>query len=140
MNNWFECIIKHETVDSSGTIVSAQSKVIINSTSYTDVENKLSLLKGVELPEEFFVTNIKKAFFEDIIIQPDPEYWFRAKVIFLEINEKNGKPKKTPKFFLVPGSDFISSTTLLNEYIKNHYITDSYIHTISLTNITYIVR
>lgn len=140
MNNWYECTIKADKIDNEGNIINSQSKFLIKSISYSDVENRISNFKGNELPENLLVLNIKQALYEDIIIKPNPNYWFKAKVIFLDINEKTGKPQKKSKSFLVPGDNFFEAIKTLQEYIQSHYLIDSYIHSFILTNITDVIQ
>lgn len=136
MNIWFECTIKYEAANEVGDIVSKNDRILISTVSYTEVENKISTLRGNDIPEGAVISNIKKATYEDIIFKGESDYWFKGKVIFLEASEKSDKQKKVSRNFLIPANNFVGATEILIEYLRSHYITDNYIHTLSLTNIT----
>lgn len=136
MNNWFECTIKYDAANEVGDIVSKIDRILISTISYTEVEKKISTLRGAEVQEGAVISNIKKATYEDIIFKGERDYWFKGRVIFLEASEKSEKQKKVSRNFLIPADDFVGATEVLIEYLKSHYITDNYIHTLSLTNIT----
>lgn len=136
MNNWFECTIKYDAANEVGDIVSKTDRVLISTISYTEVEKKVSTLRGNDLPEEALIVNIKKASYEDIIFKGECDYWFKGKVIFIESSDNSDKLKKVPRNFLIPANDFFGATEILLDYLKNHYVTDNYINSINLTNIT----
>lgn len=138
MANWYECNIKYDKLDNDGITVKTNEKVLVFSNNYSDVETKVIKSLG-QYAQGLIIGNIKKVFYEDVILDSIFEYWFKAKVIFKEVNDK-GKERKTPKTFILSAKDFIEATTILDKLLETGYVAETYIHTISLSNISDIIK
>lgn len=138
MSNWYECSIKYDKLNNEGVVIKVAEKVLVLTESYSDVEAQIINSMG-QYTQGLIIGNIKKVFYEDVLHNEIFEYWFKAKVIFKEVNE-SGKEKKTPKTFILSASNFIEATNTLNQLLEAGYISDTYIYSISLTNISGVIK
>lgn len=137
MTNWYECNIKYDKLDDYGNLIKVNEKVLVYTENFSQVESKINDNLG-SYAQGLVIGNIKKVHYEDVIVCESKEYWFKAKVVFKEQNE-NGKEKKSTKTFIISANNFLNATTELDKLLDTGYIADTYIYSLSLTNITEII-
>lgn len=137
MANWYECNIKYDKLDDYGNLIKVNEKVLVYTENFSQVELKINDSLG-SYAQGLVIGNIKKVQYEDVITSESKEYWFKAKVVFKEQNE-NGKEKKSTKTFIISSNNFLNATTELDKLLETGYIADTYIYSLSLTNITEII-
>lgn len=139
MNSWYSCSIKYERLDESGKLIVVQEQVLVNAVNFTDAETKIIEYKSKDISGQFYITKISVDNLEEIVYSADPDYWFKAKVILVDTIE-SGKEKKYIKTFYVSGHNFELAVSGLREHLKECYITDAYINSMTLTKVTDIIQ
>ena len=135
---WFNCTIKYQKLNEEGILQPVSEQLLVNALNFTEVENKIIASKSEEIRGEFFITRISKDNLEDIVKTGSEDYWFKAKVIIVDITD-SGKEKKFTKFFYISSFNFVKATEEMEKYLKNAYLVDCYINSLSLTKITTII-
>ncbi|HKJ40683.1 MAG TPA: DUF4494 domain-containing protein [Sunxiuqinia sp.] len=116
MQTWFECKVKYVKVDQDGRERKVSESYLVDAVSFTDAETRMieqmqQLVRG----GEFHIDNIKKSNIIEIFPHEDGEYWFKAKIGLVTIDEKAGKEKKINNYFLVAADDFKQALQRLEE-------------------------
>jgi len=116
MQTWFECKVKYVKVDQDGRERKVSESYLVDAVSFTDAEARMieqmqQLVRG----GEFHIDNIKKSNIIEIFPHDNGEYWFKAKISIVTIDEKAGKEKKINNYFLVAADDFKQALLRLEE-------------------------
>ena len=116
MQTWFESKVKYVKVDQDGRERKVSESYLVDAVSFTDAETRMieqmqQLVRG----GEFHIDNIKKSNIIEIFPHENGEYWFKAKIGLVTIDEKAGKEKKVNNYFLVAADDFKQALQRLEE-------------------------
>ncbi len=116
MQTWFECKVKYVKVDQDGRERKVSESYLVDAVSFTDAEARMieqmqQLVRG----GEFYIDNIKKSNIIEIFPHDNGEYWFKAKIGIVTIDEKAGKEKKINNYFLIAADDFKQALLRLEE-------------------------
>lgn len=114
MNNWLETHIKYEKTLENGTRKKVDEAYLIDAMSFTEAESRIIEEMTPYIVGEFEVNAAKKAHISEIFSDAsgNADRWYRAKVMFISLDEKTGMEKKTPATMLIQAED-------LQEAVKN---------------------
>ena len=134
MQTWFEVKVKYVKVDQDGRERKVSEVYLIDAVSFTDAETRIIQQMQQMIRGEFQVDNIKKSNIIEIYPAENGEFWYKARIGIVTIDEKAGKEKKVNNYFLVAADDFKEALLRLEEGLS--YILVPY-HTtaMSLSNI-----
>ena len=118
MNNWYECKVKYEKTLETGTQKKVTEAYLVDAMSFTEAENRIIEEMTPYIVGEFEVTAVKKARISELFIDPEGDKWYRAKVMFITIDEKTGVEKKAASNMLVQASDFQRAVKNLEDGMK----------------------
>lgn len=100
---WFECKVRYEQTQEDGTEKMVTETYVYKAADFGEaydkaIKNMLTFISG-----EFSITAMKIAQYKEIITQDDrmEEKYYRVKVIFITLDEKTNKEKKTACYYLV---------------------------------------
>jgi hypothetical protein len=134
MQTWFECKVKYVKVDDDGRERKVNEVYLVDAVTFTDAETRIIQNLQDIVRGEFIVDNIKKSNIVEIFPHEVGEWWFKAKIGIVTIDEKAGKEKKINNYFLVAADDIKEAMQRLESglsYILVPYQTTS----IALCNI-----
>lgn len=104
MAAWFECKVTYEKVADNGMPKKAVESYLVDADSFTLAEAKMieEITPFVSMGE-FNISNIRKVNYAELFLNEDDkcDRYYRCKVLYVTIDEKNGVEKKTPAFMLV---------------------------------------
>ena len=132
MNNWYECKVKYEKTLETGTQKKVTEAYLVDAMSFTEAEKRIIEEMTPYIVGEFEVAAVKKARISELFIDPEGDKWYRAKVMFITIDEKTGVEKKAASNMLVQASDFQRAVKNLEDGMKGT-MSDWEINTISET-------
>ena len=132
MNNWYECRVKFEKVLENGVQKKVTEVYLVDAMSFTEAENRIIEEMTPYISGEFEVTAVKKDRIAELFMDPEGDKWYRAKVMFITLDEKSGAEKKAASIMLVQASDFKMAVKNLEEGMKGT-MSDWEINTISET-------
>ena len=93
------------------------NECLVDALSFTEAERRF--IEEIEpfMSGEFQVTDIKRAKYAELFETDDDEAdrWFKAKVNFITLDEKNGVEKKTAQNMLVQASDLRDAVKRLDK-------------------------
>jgi hypothetical protein len=129
MQTWFECKVKYLKVSQSGKEQMTTENFLLDAVSFTDAETRMirqmmQMVKG----GEFTVTDIRKSKIAEVFPYESGEWWFKATVNLVAVDEEAGKEKKLRTYYLVMADDIKEALTRLEEslsYLVIPYVTSS---------------
>ncbi len=128
MQTWFEVKAKYVKVDHDGRERKVVETYLIDAISFTDAEARaIEVLKQC-IRGEFHVKAVKQSNIVEVFPAECGEFWYKAKIAIVTIDEKAGKEKKVNNYFLVAADDFKHALQRLEEglsYILVPYHTTS---------------
>ena len=134
MNNWYECKVKFEKTLENGIQKKVTETYLVDAMSFTEAENRIIEEMTPYISGEFEVTAVKKNRISELFADPEGDRWYRAKVMFVTLDEKSGNEKKSPSTMLVQAKDFKMAVKNLEDGMKGT-MSDWEINTISETSI-----
>jgi hypothetical protein len=119
MHNWFECKIQYEKISpDDGKQKKSTDTYLVDALSFTEAEARLIKEVTPYMTGEFTVSNIKRSRIYEIFDSPEGDRWYRAKVLFIILDEEKGIEKKVPSNMLIQASDIQTALVRLNEGMK----------------------
>ena len=115
MQTWFEVKVKYVKVDQDGRERKVSESYLIDAVSFTDAEARTIEQMQQIIRGEFHIDNIKKSNIIEIYPAESGEFWYKAKIAIVTIDEKAGKEKKVNNYFLVAADDFKEALQRLEE-------------------------
>jgi len=128
MQTWFECKVKYVKVDDDGRERKVSEVYLVDAVSFTDAETRIIQQMETMVRGEFMVDNIKKSNIVEIFPNESGEWWYKARIGIVTIDEKAGKEKKINNYFLVAADDLKQALLRLEEglsYVLVPYQTTS---------------
>lgn len=119
MQTWFETKIKYMKVTASGSEQMVTEDFLFDAVSYTDAETRVikqmqQIIKG----GEFSVRNIKQSQIAEVFPYENGEWWFKAKVNLVTVDEDAGKEKRLTTYYLVMADDLKEALARINESLS----------------------
>lgn len=105
MQTWYECKVKYLKIDQSGHERKINDNYLLDAVSFTDAETRIYQQMNQLTNGEFQVQNIKKSNISEVIPSETGEWWYKAKINLITIDEEAGKEKKVTNYILVMADD-----------------------------------
>ncbi len=136
MNTWFLCTIKYDKVAENGLEKKVSEKYLFDSLSFTESEGRCIEEMTPFISGEFTVSDIKRANYSEIFFSDEEsaDKYFKCKLHFITLDEKNGTEKKTATNILVQAADLRDAVKKLDEGM-NGTMADYVIASVSETQI-----
>lgn len=119
MQTWFECKAKYNKVSESGREQMVTENFLLDAVSFTDAETRMirqlqQMVKG----GEFAVTDIKKSRIAEVFPYDTGEWWFKATINLVTVDEEAGKEKKMRTYYLIMADDIKEALERLDESLS----------------------
>lgn len=120
MHTWFECKVRYEKTLENGSEKNITEIYLVDALNFTEAENRIIEEMKPFIKGEFTVADIKRANYSELFEDDaeDADKWYKCKVMFTTIDEKNGKEKKTASNILVQAGSLRESLNKLEEGMK----------------------
>jgi len=120
MNNWFECKVKYDKIDEqSGKEKTVTEPYLVDALSFTEAEERMHKQMEAYISGEFEVAGIKKEKLADVFPFDDADKWYKCKVVYVDVDEKTGKEKKSAYAMLVMANTLKQACDNLEECLKD---------------------
>lgn len=119
MQTWFESKVKYVKVSESGTEQTVTENFLLDAVSYTDAETRI-IRKMHELVRkgEFTIVDIKKSRIAEVFPYENGEWWFKATINLVTVDEEAGKEKKLRTYYIVMADDIKEALARLEESLS----------------------
>jgi hypothetical protein len=105
METWFECRVKYLKIDQGGCERKVSDLYLLDAVSFTDAETRMYEKMQEMVRGDFQVLSVKKSNITEILSQENGEWWFKAKIQFVTIDESSGREVKGTSYVLVMADD-----------------------------------
>ena len=113
MQNWFQCNFKVRQIDENGYERKVTRVILIDSVSYTEAEARLAGIAS-EYSGEILKASIKKTNITEIL-PSEGQWWWKAKINMITIDEEKGREKKTSNYLLVQADNSEEALKVLSD-------------------------
>lgn len=120
MYDWFECKVKYEKTLEDGSVKKVSEPYLVDAISFTEAERRIINEIKPFMTGEFEVSDIKRVKYAELFETPsdDADRWFKAKLVFVTIDEKTAKERKTTQQVLIQAGDIRKALQRLDEGMK----------------------
>ena len=117
--NWFECKISYEKMMENGVQKRVTEPYLVDALSFTEAEARIIEEMKPYISGEFTIADIKRARIAELFTNENGDRYYRFKVIFISLDEKNGTEKKTAVNMLAQASDVKEAIAVLENGMKS---------------------
>ena len=119
MQTWFESKVKYNKVTESGREQIVTENFLLDAVSYTDAETRI-IRKMQEMVRggEFQIVDIKKSRIAEVFPFEDGEWWFKATINLVTVDEEAGKEKKLRTYYLLMADDIKEALQRLEKSLE----------------------
>ena len=120
MYNWFECKVKYEKTLDDGSVKKVNEPYLVDAVNFTEAERRITLEMQPLIKGEFEVADIKRVRYSELFetALESADRWFKAKLIFITLDEKSGKERKSSQQVLIQAADLPAAIERLQEGMK----------------------
>ncbi len=120
MNTWFEVKIRYEKVMENGMNKKVTEPYLFDALSFTESEGKCIEEMTPFISGEFTIADIKRAKYSEVFFSDEEsaDKWFKCKLVFITLDEKNGMEKRTSTNVLVQAADLRDAVKKLDDGMK----------------------
>lgn len=117
---WFECKVRYDKTLENGLIKKATDTYLVDAVSFTEAEKHF--IEEIEpfMTGEYIVTDIKRAKISELFESEDlnDDRWFKARVAYIELDEKTGAEKRKAHTAIIQARDFHHALDNLDKGMK----------------------
>ena len=136
----YECGIRYERTMPNGMSKKVTELYLVDACSFAEAEGRITKEMEPYISGDFDVVTIKRTNYSEIVDGlSTADKWFKAKLVFITVDEKSGKEKKTATHFIVSASDINHAHFCVVEHMKGS-VMDFEIATLDETKIMDIFR
>lgn len=114
MQTWYECKVNYLKIDQGGFERKVTDNYLVDAVSFTDAESRITSIIKELTRGDFRIKNIKPSNITDIINSKEGEWWFKVKIVYVSIDEEQGKEKKVTNYCLVSANDIDDASKQLH--------------------------
>lgn len=115
---WFECKISYEKIMENGVQRKVTEPYLVDALSHAEAEARIIEEIQPYISGEFTVTSVRRAKYAEIFPSNESDYWWRANISFITLDEKSGAERKTNVAMLTQGDTIEDAIETLHEGMK----------------------
>ena len=121
---WFEAKVRYEKVMEDGLQKKVTELYVIDALSYSEAETRIMDEMSSYISGEFDVADLKKAAYKEVFFsdKETDDRWYKAKLVFITIDEKTEKEKRSAVTYLVQAATFDGAVKNINEVMDGTMI------------------
>lgn len=137
----YECGIHYERMMENGMNKKVTELYLVDACSFAEAEGRITKEMVPYISGDFDVVTIKRTNYSEIVENgaDSADKWFKAKLMFVTLDEKTAKEKKQTVYFIVKASDINNAHTVVVEHMKTSVV-DYEIATLDETKIMDLFR
>ena len=119
---FFECKVRYEKVMEDGLQKKVTEQYVVDAISFSEAEERIIEEMSDYISGEFEVTDVKKAQYKEIFFDDGGDRWYKAKLMFITIDEKTDKEKRSAVVYLVEATSLDNAVQNINEVMQGTMI------------------
>lgn len=134
--DYFVCKVRYEKMMEDGLAKKVLEQFVVDGVSFTDAEARITEEMSSLTSNPFEVAEIDRAVFKEIFFSDfaNDDKWYKAKLLFITIDEVTAKEKKTSVYYLVQGSSLEAARRNVDE-VMGKSMQDYVIYSVTETSI-----
>jgi hypothetical protein len=121
MPSWFQCKIRYQKELENGSLKTINEAYLVDALSFTEAEARLHQELS-SIIREFDLINVTRMRLADLFHYDDAETWFKCKVVYVSVDDRNGKEKKVNNVMLVSAANVKQAYERIEESLKTMII------------------
>ncbi|MDR0422905.1 MAG: DUF4494 domain-containing protein [Proteiniphilum sp.] len=122
MYNWFECKIRYEKMLETGMRKAVTEPYLVDALSFTEAEARIIEEIKPFLSGEFSISDIKRVKYTESFFNETGDRYYKVRLYFITLDEKNGSEKKTAVNMLVQSSSLKEAVEIVETEMKKTMI------------------
>lgn len=127
---WFECKIRYEKIMEDGLPKKINEVYVVDALSFSEAEERIIEEMSSYISGEIEIVDVKIAPYREIFFADDnlADQWFKAKLLFITIDERTNKEKRTSMMYLVNAGNISSAINNIDKVMSGtmiDYVTTS---------------
>ena len=118
MHNWFEAVVKYDKTAEEGKIVSVNEYYLVDALTHTEAEARITEEMKPFISGQFTVAKLTHKKINEMFFNENGDKWYRAKVMFVSLDEEKGIEKKTATTMMVQANDIKEALAGITEGMK----------------------
>lgn len=120
INEWYECSARYEKTLEIGMTKFVSEPYLVEASSFTEAEKRFIEEISPFMRGDFEVKAVKKCKIAEMFPtdEGDADRWYKAKLSFITLDEKNGVMKRTKHFMMIQASGLRDAIKRLDEGMK----------------------
>ena len=120
----YECGVRYEKVTDNGLSKKVTELYLEDALSFAEAEGRITKEMVPFMSGEFDVVTIKRTNYSEIVENgaDSADKWFKAKLMFVTLDEKTGKEKRQAVYFIVKASDINNAHSVVVEHMKTSVV------------------
>ena len=120
MENWYECKVKVDRDQMIGEEDNYSGSYLANALTCSEAERRVMEEVGMYCNGALIVNGIKNMKVNELFMSDDEnaDKWYKAKVIYITMDEKTEKEKKTAVQMIIQASDFDNAVARLKDGMR----------------------
>lgn len=137
----YECGVRYERTMENGMTKKVTELYLVDACSFAEAEGRITKEMKPYISGDFDVVSIKRTNYSEIVENgaDSADKWFKAKLMFVTLDEKTAKEKKQTVYFIVKASDINNAHTVVVGHMKGS-VMDYEIATLDETKIMNLFR
>lgn len=133
---WFETIVRYDATMEDGQQKKVTESYVVDALTFGEAEEKIALELRQYISGDFEVKNINPAPYGEVFFsdKTNEDKWYKVKIVFITIDEKTEKEKKSKVTYLVQASSTRGAEDNVKEVMKNTML-DYYVDSVADTKI-----
>lgn len=134
--NWFETNVQYERQAEDGLFAKVRETYVVDAFTFAEAEKAITKEMAVYASGEFVIKNITPATYGEIFFsdKENDDKWYKAKLMFVTVDEEKGKEKKTAVNYLVQSNSIDGALKNIQEVFSTS-VSDYVVANISETKI-----
>ena len=114
---WFECKVRYEKVMEDGMQKKVTEMYVVDALSFSEAEQRITEQMAAYISGEYEIMDVRKAAYKEIFFSDADldDRWYKAKLMFITIDEKTEKEKRSAVTYLVQAATLDGAVKNINE-------------------------
>lgn len=118
---WFEVGIRYRKPQENGVEKAVTEKYAVDAVSFTEAESVISEMMSACINGDFAIKSEVQANYDEVFFsdKEEDDRWYKAKIAFINLDEKSGKEKRINANYLVQGQSMQKALNNIGEIMSN---------------------
>lgn len=121
MPTWYSAKIRYQKEQENGSLKTINEVYLVDAETYTDAEARIYGIVADNTPD-FTISNLSKVRLSDVFNYGEEEKWFKCKVVYVSIDDSNGREKKITNYMLVNAENAKQAYERIEDALKTMLI------------------